>query len=80
MPDTPNQPKPNATEQPADPKRAGEGHAAVQVDSVSRRSAESASDTPTPHEVEGSPVRNPADLQDTGRPGSTNEATKQVPP
>jgi hypothetical protein len=84
MPDTPELPKPNAASRPADPSRAGEGHTTVQVDRVPHRAAESASDKPTPHdtphEVDGAPVRSPADVEDTDRPGSSNEATKQVPP
>ncbi len=51
---------------------------------VSRRAAESAGDQPaphgTPHEVAGSPVRNPKDLEGDGSPGTSNEATKRLPP
>jgi hypothetical protein len=63
---------------------SSKGHVAAQVDRVSQRAAESASDKPaphdTPHEVAGSPVRNPDDLEGDGSPGTSNEATKQLPP
>ena len=61
-----------------------EGHVAAHVDRVSRRAAESAGDKPaphgTPHEVAGSPVRNPKDLEGDGSPGTSNKATKRLPP
>ncbi len=63
---------------------APEGHVAAHVDRVSRRAAESAGDEPaphgTPHEVAGSPVRNPKDLEGDGSPGTSNEVTKRLPP
>jgi hypothetical protein len=84
MSDKTSQPQQRAASEPADPERAGKGHVAAEVESASHRGAESAADKPaphdTPHEVEGSPVRNPADLERSGRPGSTNKATRQLPP
>jgi hypothetical protein len=84
MSDKTSQPTQGAASEPADPERAGKGHVAAEVESTSHRAAESAADKPaphgTPHEVDGSPVRNPADLEGSGRPGSTNEATRQLPP
>ncbi len=62
------------------------GHVAARVDQVSRRAVDSADDEPaphgggTPHEVEGSPVRSPKDLEGNGAPGSANEATRKLPP
>jgi len=62
----------------------GTPHTVTHVDAVSQRAAESADKKPlphdTPHEAEASPVRNPADLEGTEHPGSSNPDTKQVPP
>ena len=59
-------------------------HTVTHMDQVSRRAAVSAGDKPaphgTPHEVAGSPVRSPRDLEGDGSPGTSNEATKQLPP
>ncbi len=67
-----------------DAGQAPKAHVAAQVDRVSGRAVESAGDTPaphgTPHEVAGSPVRNPKDLEGDGSPGTSNEATKRLPP
>ncbi len=67
-----------------DAGHAPKDHAAAHVDRVSRRAVESAGDKPaphgTPHEVAGSPVRNPKDLERDGSPGTSNEATKRLPP
>ena len=68
-----------------DEGRRPEGHVAAQVDrGVSRSAAESAGDKPaphgTPHEVAGSPVRSPKDLEGDGSPDTSNEATRRVPP
>ncbi len=76
---------PPGTSPPEDEGRGREDHAAAQVDrGVSRRAAEAAGDKPaphgTPHEVAGSPVRNPKDLEGDGSPGTSNEATKRLPP
>jgi hypothetical protein len=61
-----------------------EGHTAARAERVSGRAAEAAADRPaphgTPHEVTGSPVRNPKDLEGDGSPGTSNEATKKLPP
>lgn len=68
---------------PSGPAGTGPAHGAAHVESVSRSAAESASDKPAPHgtlhEVEGSPVRNPADLEGSERPGYSDEAIRQVP-
>ena len=76
---------PPGTSPPRDEGRGPEGHVAAHVDrGVSRRAAESAGDKPaphgTPHEVAGSPVRNPKDLEGDGSPGTSNKATKRLPP
>ena len=67
-----------------DTDHAPKAHVAAQVNRVPRRAAASAGDKPaphgTPHEVAGSPVRNPRDLEGGGSPGTSNEATKQLPP
>jgi len=76
---------PPGTPPPGDEGSGPEGHVAAQVDrGVSRRAAASAGDKTaphgTPHEVAGFPVRNPKDLEGDGSPGTSNEATKRVPP
>lgn len=61
-----------------------QGHAVMQRDSVAQSVANSADDKPaphgTPHEVAGSPVRNPKDLEGDGSSGTSNETTKRLPP
>jgi hypothetical protein len=34
----------------------------------------------TPREIAGAPVRNPKDVESGGSPGTSNEATKRLPP
>ncbi len=80
--------RPASTPPYASPSGDGEGklqgHAAVQTDHVSHRAVDSADDKPvshgTPHEVAGSPVRSPKDFEGDGSPGTSNEATKRLPP
>jgi hypothetical protein len=56
------------------------GNVAAQVGCVSQRAVDLAGDNPAPHEVAGSPVRSLKDLEENGSPGTSNEATKRLPP
>lgn len=81
--DTPASTSPDASRAGNTEYRA-EDRVAAQTGRVSQPAGASASDKPaphgTPHEVAGSPVRNLDDLNGDGSPGTSNEATKHLPP
>lgn len=57
----------------------------VEVQPGAGQAAGSADERPAPqhgtrHEVNGSPVRSPADLEGDGSPGTSNPVLKQLPP
>jgi hypothetical protein len=60
------------------------GGSASGNDPALQRATENADKKPvahgTPHEVDGAPVRSPADLEGDGSPGTSDPATKQLPP